>query len=400
MLRLVKRVLLSTLLQLKLFTYLYFIVALLLYIVALPFLLLASLKRKYRVSIPSRFFLYHNLSSKESDIYFHACSVGEVRALSPLLDRLKDREITISTITQTGFRAAKSYEADVRYLPFEIFMPFWFKKHSSVVVLEAEFWYLFFLSAKLKGAKLILLNTRISKRSYLKYYKMRWLFKHLFALPDKIFCQSLDDKKRLETLGASNIEVVGNIKLAQNIKATTSYLKPDAELIVAASTHDGEERAILEAFLQICTPQMRLLIVPRHPERFESVWQMITASKVECARFSSDRSFKKSVTLVDSMGELNSIYAISDLVILGGAFRDDVGGHNVLEPAHFGCKIITGKHLFNQQELVKHVKHIKIIDESLLVETLKHRCDIEPSYIDGECDLSTIIEQIRVDNEK
>jgi 3-deoxy-D-manno-octulosonic-acid transferase len=110
------------------FSLLYFLLSLLLYIVAVPFLLLLSLKEKYRSSIPARFFLWRNPPFKKSGIWFHVCSLGESRALKPLLELLPDETINITTTTHTGYSESQKYRADVRYLPFEVFLPFWIKK--------------------------------------------------------------------------------------------------------------------------------------------------------------------------------------------------------------------------------------------------------------------------------
>jgi len=205
----------------KPFTLLYFFLAAVLYLLALPFLLLLSFKPKYKASIPARFFLWKNPRFKNDDIWFHVCSLGEARAIAPIMERLKDRAVSISTITHTGHAEASKYKAETRYLPYEALLPFWIRKHRYLVVLEAEFWYLLFAVARAKGAKVVLLNARMTERSFPKYMKMRWLYLQMFKRVDKVFCQSEADKKRFEALGATNIEVVGNIKLAQKI--VTNY---------------------------------------------------------------------------------------------------------------------------------------------------------------------------------
>jgi len=261
----------------KPFTLFYFLTSALLYAAALPLLLLLSLKKKYRESIPARFFLRKNPTLPDNGIWFHACSVGETRALKPLLDPLERSLVRISTITQTGQEVAKGYGVEHRYLPYELFVPFWAKRQRVLVVLEAEFWYLLFAAARAKGAKVVLLNARISERSFPKYMKMRWFYRRLFAHTDRIFCQSGDDKARLEALGAGNVEVIGNIKLAQTVTASKRYEKPDGTTVVAASTHEGEEALMLDAFAayKAVHPDARLLVVPRHPERFENVWHLV-----------------------------------------------------------------------------------------------------------------------------
>lgn len=149
----------------RLFTLCYSILSIALYLVALPLLVFLSFKQKYRKSVPARFFLWDNSRFHASNgIWFHVCSLGEARALGPILEKLENKEVKISTITQTGYEQAQKYKADVRYLPYEMFLPFWIKKQEFLVVLEAEFWYLLFAVARAKGARVILLNARISQK--------------------------------------------------------------------------------------------------------------------------------------------------------------------------------------------------------------------------------------------
>jgi 3-deoxy-D-manno-octulosonic-acid transferase len=380
--------------MIKPFTLLYFTLATVIHLVALPFLLLLSFKAKYRESIPARFFLKKNPRFKKDDIWFHVCSLGEARALTPILEKLQERDISISTITHTGHAEASKYKAEVRYLPFESLLPFWVKKHQVLVVLEAEFWYLLFAVARVKGSKVVLLNARMTERSFPKYMKLRWLYVQMFQRVDKVFCQSEADKQRFEALGATNIEVVGNIKLAQKIVAPKMYPKPHSEVIVAASTHDGEEELIVEAYLEyVKMHNAKLVVVPRHPERFESVYSLLEKMKgaLSLSRWSEIDNFEADIILVDAMGELNNIYAISDVAIIGGAFKEDVGGHNPLEPAHFGCKIITGKHAFMQQELFKYVHNVQEVEKSSILEALQKAESMERSYVDEKIDIESII---------
>ena len=378
----------------KPFTLFYFLLSAVLFVLALPLLLLLSLKAKYRASIPARFFLRNNPPFPPDGIWFHACSVGETRALKPLLDPLDRSRVRISTITQTGQEVAKGCGTEHRYLPFELFMPWWVRPQRVLVVLEAEFWYLLFAVARAKGARVVLLNARISERSFPKYMRMRWFYRRLFAHTDRIFCQSAEDRMRLKALGAQNVEVIGNIKLAQTVAATKHYAKPEGTTVVAASTHDGEEALVLEAFLayKAAYPDARLLVVPRHPERFNAVWNLVgeKARKLKTARWSVggiEAVGKNDIILVDAMGELNNLYAISDIAVLGGAFKADVGGHNPLEPAHFGCKVITGQHFFNQRELMRYVDRIAFVGEDELATTLMNAEALEPAVINGTVDL-------------
>ena len=360
-----------------------------------------SFKQKYKESIPSRFFLFNNSKfSSQNAIWFHVCSLGEARALKPILDFLKDEDIKITTITHTGQAEAKKYDAQVRYLPYEIFLPFWIKKQRVLVVLEAEFWFMLFAVAFSKGTRIILLNARISERSAKKYLQFAWFYKKFLNNVEMIYAQSEVDKNRFLALGAKNIEVIGNIKLSGEIKKTFDYEKPDVELIVAGSTHDGEEESVLKSFVEYKKQSdAKLIIVPRHPERFEEVYSLMQKyadlHDLIISRFSQTKEFKSDIILVDAMGELNNIYAISDIAILGGAFKSDVGGHNPLEPAFFGCKIITGKHFFHQKELFKYVHHVQYVEPDEIHKALRDAKELPPSMVEETINLEPVIDRIK-----
>ena len=198
----------------SLFSIFYYLLLSIIYILAIPYLIFKAKGSKYKKAIPAKFFLKNNSRFKENGIWFHSCSMGETKAIKPLIDNYKEFA-NISVITNTGFDEALSITSNVRYLPFEIFLPFWINKQKVLVVMEAELWYMLFLFAKKKGAKTFLINARISDKSYKSYKMFSFFYRKIFKNIDKVFAQSDVDKKRLEELGASNVEVIGNIKLAQ-----------------------------------------------------------------------------------------------------------------------------------------------------------------------------------------
>lgn len=377
----------------SLFSFFYYILAFIVYILALPYLLIKKKNPKYKVAIPSKFFLKNNPSFEKEGIWFHTCSMGETKAIKPLVEAIED-EVNISVITNTGFEEAKTLSKNYRYLPYEIFLPFWIRKQKALVVMEAELWYMLFLCAKTKATKTYLINARISDKSYNSYKRFSFFYKKVFANIDKIFAQTQEDKKRLEELGAKNIEVIGNIKLAQLPKVTQKLEKPKELLITAGSTHENEEKLILEAYEK---NQGKLVIVPRHPERFEKVYSLIKefSRKKDFSfhRYSEQEDFNSDVILVDKMGVLINIFAISDVVILGGAF-EKIGGHNPVEPAFFNCKLISGKEYFNQKSLFECVKNYYIIENSELKDYLKKLDSLEKSSLVQEGDIKPIIKEL------
>jgi 3-deoxy-D-manno-octulosonic-acid transferase len=371
----------------------YYLALSFIYILAIPYLIFKSRNSKYRQAIPAKFFLKDNSSFKENGIWFHSCSMGETKAIKPLIENyLKD--VNISVITNTGFEEAKTISSNVRYLPFEIFLPFWINKQKVLVVMEAELWYFLFLFAKKKGAKTLLINARISDKSYKSYKRFSFFYKRIFQNIDKVFAQSQLDKNRLEELGASNVEVIGNIKLAQLPKVNIKLEKPKQVTITAASTHENEERLILNAYKK---EQGKLIIVPRHPERFDKVdfliREFIKDKNISYQKYSVKDDFDSDIILIDKMGILNDIYAISDVVILGGAF-EKIGGHNPIEPAFFNCKIISGKNIFNQKSLFDCIKNYYLIENDELGEYLNNIKNLEKPILTKAGSIEPIIKEI------
>ena len=378
------------------FKFFYYLLALGLYLIAIPYLLFKSRNKKYSEAIPSKFFLNNNPSFNENKIWFHSCSMGETKALKPIFDELNSDDINLSVITNTGFEQASSMVKNVRYLPFEIFLPFWVKKQKVLLVMEAELWYMLFASAFNNGTKTVLINARINDKSYEKYIKYRFFYKQLFKYVDKVFAQSDTDKLRLEELGAKNIEVIGNIKLASLPKVTKIFVKPNEIIITAGSTHKNEEELILNSWNK---KQGKLLLVPRHPERFDEVYALIERkyqnTDVSFHRYAQKENFESDIVLVDVMGELINIYAISDVVILGGGFIKTAGGHNPIEPAFFNNVVISGKTIFNQKSLFECVNDYYLIQNDELKIKLDNISELKKSSLGKAGTVQPILKYIK-----
>ncbi len=384
------------------FFILYTIVMTIVYLIALPFLFFFSKQQiKYKRSIPARFFLKNNKSLSPNGIWFHVCSFGEARAIYPLLDALPKEELRLTTTTQTGYEAISlKSEKESCYLPFEPLLFSWLKPQKVLLVMEAEFWYLLFALAKNRGAKTLLINARMSNRSFPKYKRIAWLYRQIFKYVDEVYAQSQTDKERLEFLGAKNISVIGNIKLANIAKNSRELTKPKVLLVCGASTHEREEELILNAFVKLKKeePNARLILVPRHPERFKKVSDLVE----ECAKenhyswhnYSENEALNSDIIVADVLGELVNIYAVSDVVILGGAFAK-VGGHNAAEAAQFGCKIISGEHYFNQRDIFLMIEGIAIVTESNLARQLQQHSELMPTKIIERTDINPILESIK-----
>lgn len=371
-------------------------------IAALPIFLISLFVKKHKNSLKARFFLYQNPSPAPADVHFHACSLGEIKAIENLAKKFNSR---ISVITQTGFDEAKKHFQSVNFLAFETFLPFWFSPCKVLVIFEAELWLMLLLCAKKRGTKTILLNARISTKSFPKYQKFAFLYKKIFANFDEIYAQSDTDKARLEILGAKNVCVLGNIKANSSINLSKNYTKPSEKIIIFASTHEGEEDLLLRNFT--LQKNEKLVIAPRHPERFEKVFEIaqIYAQNhaLKCVKFSeldlSDlnlkREFKAEILLLDALGELINFYAICDIVALCGSFLEGIGGHNPIEIAHFKKPIISGKFIHNQKALYENVGNIAFCEDISTLNTQIH-ATCKATFIKNEVNLTPVIKSINL----
>jgi len=378
------------------FNIFYYLLALILYFLAIPYLLYKKRSKKYSQVIPAKFFLRNNPKFQTDKIWFHSCSMGETKALKPIFDKLNKNDINLSVITNTGYEQGSQMVDSVRYLPFEIFLPFWVTKQKVLLVMEAELWLMLFYSAFKNGTKTVLINARINDKSYKKYKKYSFFYKQLFKYVDKIFAQSQTDKKRLEDLGAKNIEVIGNIKLASLPKVSKVLTKPNATIITAGSTHKTEEELILNAWNK---KQGKLLLVPRHPERFEEVFDLVKNkyqdSNVTFHKYSEQKNLESDIIVVDVMGELINIYAISDVVILGGGFIKTAGGHNPIEPAFFNTVVISGETIFNQKSLFECVNNYYLVKNDELKIYLDDIKNLKQTSLGQEGTVEPILKYIK-----
>ena len=323
-------------------------------------------------------------------IWLHCVSVGETNAARPLVDELTrqfpDHRLVVSTTTKTGQDLARDIFNDKA--DAVIYFPFDFKfsvrralknfKPSAVLLMETEIWPRFIREAKLSGATIAIVNGRLSERSVSRYKRIRPFISRVLMDIDLALMQGANDANRLISLGMTPAKtiVTGNLKFdagtTEADAATTEALRErfalDASrpLIVAASTHDPEERWILEAFCSASSganPEPRLLIAPRHPERFEAVAKLIEAFRSDPAnewrsysvarrsKTESEDDRTADVILLDSIGELRSVYPLADIVFVGGSLISH-GGQSILEPAAAGTAIITGHYTHNFADAV------------------------------------------------
>jgi 3-deoxy-D-manno-octulosonic-acid transferase len=311
-------------------------------------------------------------------IWLHCVSVGETQAARPLavslLENFPSHALVVSTITLTGQRVARevfgAQAAAIFYFPFDwawsVRRALRAVNPSAVLVMETELWPNFLRECRRRSVPVALVNGRLSETSFRRYKWIRRFTARMLGCLDVALMQSEADASRIRALGLEALRVVvtGNVKFDAGVGLYEQALSREVAarfrlgskqpLIVAASTHAPEERIMLEAFKRLretggALAGARLLIAPRHPERFADVASLIDSYGLACSRRSSlpsERDASSDVILLDSIGELRAVYPLASLVFVGGSLAR-TGGHNVLEPAAVGACIVTGAHTFN-----------------------------------------------------
>lgn len=318
--------------------------------------------------------------SEKPVIWLHSVSVGETQAARPLIDSLQqaypNHTLVVSTITETGQNLAKQVLADrassVFYFPFDwkwsVRRTLARVKPSLVLLMETELWPNFLDECAAQSIPVALVNGRISRQSFRRYSLISRFMKRVLRDLNLAIMQTEKDAERIETLGvpSERLFISGNLKFdlkesplaGETIEQLNQRFAFSSEvpLILAASTHEPEERILLESFALLRKSQRaRLMIAPRHPQRFEEVASLIQAKGFNWARRSNDPTSTDTnvdVILLDSIGELPSLYRFASICFVGGSLVDK-GGHNVLEPASVGTCIVTGAHTHNFDEIVK-----------------------------------------------
>ena len=310
----------------------------------------------------------------ERAIWIHAVSVGEVQAAVPLIQtlaaRFPDREILVTTVTPTGAERVRARFGDSvhhAFLPFEfphaVNRFFNHTNPDAALVMETEIWPNLYRGCGVRDIPLILVSARISPKSVPGYRKLLPLIRETLSHGIIIASQSQDDAERFLALGAAPERtcVMGNIKfdyepdagILGEGSAARQALFGDRPVWIAASTHEGEEQLVLDVHetLRSRHEDLLLVLVPRHPERFAQVRELVRKRGFDVvARTESRPAGEAAVFLCDTMGEVPLFYAASDVAFVGGSLVP-IGGHNLLEPAALGVPVVTGPHNFNAQDI-------------------------------------------------
>ncbi len=351
---------------------------------ALPFVFARLLWRSrkipdYRRRWNERLGWYSNRSKIPKSthaLWLHAVSVGEVEAALPLVHALQNRypqyQIVITTTTPTGSSRVRSMFGESVchvYLPYDLPGPVHrFLTHFQpmlAVIMETELWPNLFIACRRRKIPLILVNGRMSPRSYRGYQKVPGLIRETLACFHHLAVQTRQDARRFRALGAApeKITVTGNLKfdvewpgkLSEEAAAFRTKYWPDRIILLGASTHEGEEAALVKAYqkLRKTCPNLLLILVPRHPDRIASVVQLCQEAGFTMAlRSQQDCRGDEDIFLLDTLGELKLFYSLAEIAFVGGSLVA-AGGHNVLEPARAGVPVLFGPYMTNAPEVAQ-----------------------------------------------
>jgi 3-deoxy-D-manno-octulosonic-acid transferase len=308
-------------------------------------------------------------------IWVHACSVGEVGSVVPLIRAISGmgHDIHLTVVTATGFAHADrklGNDITISYLPWDIpgAMSRFIRQLRPALLLltETEFWPGKLSACRKYQVPVISINTRISDRSFPRYFASRFLWRRWLAPVSLFLAQSQQDAERLIAIGvaAEKVQTAGNLKYAVSaprLDAETLRQKLDASgrrpILLVASTHEGEDALILDMWesWHAHNRDMLTVFVPRHPQRFDSVATLIQERGHSLSRWSESEQHNADFILIDAMGVLDKLYCIADIVIVAGSLVD-IGGHNPLEAAICGRGVVTGPYVQNFREIMDEMK--------------------------------------------
>lgn len=337
-------------------------------------------KPKFGKRWKEHFGITPKLTSNQRPIWIHAVSVGESIAATPFIKEIKkqkpDQPIIVTTTTSTGAEQIAKLGSLVehRYMPIDFaFAVKGFLKAiqpKKMLIIETELWPNTLHQVSKFGIPITVVNARLSEKSRNNYAKFQPVFNIIEPYLTKILCQSQSDADHFESLGVakSKLAITGSIKFDIQIsdevrakgKALRSELGVKRPVWIAASTHKGEDEKILDAHKDILSvhPNALLILVPRHPERFDCVFELCNNARFNSVRRTTNQSVttETQVYLADTMGEMLILMGSADVCFMGGSLLGDkVGGHNVLEPAALGVAVVNGPSYYNFKDITEEL---------------------------------------------
>jgi 3-deoxy-D-manno-octulosonic-acid transferase len=329
------------------------------------------------------------VAKSKHNVWFHAVSVGEFNAVFPFIEAFHklhpEKSIVISTTTATGNQLAierAGHFATIFFFPFDL--PYPVERAVSairpelVVTVETELWPYFADYCARSKIPMVVLNGRMSPRSFKSYLYLRGVFGPMFRKLTLIGAQSKVEAERYEQIAGVKLPcaILGNLKydnISLSSESDRSTLRKlvgindIALVLIAGSTHEGEEALVLECLKELrkTKSDARLVIAPRHPERFERVFEIIEQHGLTPRKYSKGESFESNedVLVLDTIGALSRFYACADVAFVGGTITPNVGGHNLLEPYAYGVPVACGPHLFKTRDTAR----ILLASDALLV---------------------------------
>jgi 3-deoxy-D-manno-octulosonic-acid transferase len=340
---------------------------------------------KNKASLKQKLGFYHcqgsALTTNSTNIvHIHCVSVGEFNGAKILIDKLlkENYQVLITNTTKTGFAACeKHYGKRVLHVYFPLDFAFAINKFLTTfqpkisLMFETEIWPNYAKICHKKGIKLGLINARLSEKSFNKYAKYSNFSKKVLGYFDFIATQNQATTDYFAKLGANNLITLSSIKFELNVNLKQEVIEKiktitkNRKFVICASTHADEEEQIIKAYLKNPIKQL-LVIMPRHPHRFNEVEKMLIKYKINyqkqsfLSRLNLDNK-KCDVLLADSMGELLEYFSLCDIAFIGGSLIKNIGGHNILEPIAFNKPTITGENIFNFQTTIDDLKQNQAI---------------------------------------
>ena len=342
----------------------------------LPFMvgriLLKSMKDSdYKKHFLNRFGIYENAHNLKDIVWFHAVSLGEVISSKKIVKTIaKENNVVLSVTTPTGLREAKKIfglDIEIVYAPWDLkcFISNYFKTYEpkSLILFETEIWPNMITQSFKNKIPIILSNGRMSDSSYKRYKKFNFLSNKVFQKITHAFVQSEAHKERFNLLGIDNHKIsnTGSVKFDVEINQNPLRNIIGNKILLAASTHKKEDEIVIKSYIQLLeeNEDLKLIIVPRHPDRAELIQSLLDNFKLDstlCKEIPQDFS-NNNVYVIKATGLLKKLYSIATLSYVGGSLFKEYGGHNIIEPASQRCPFIVGPFMKNFLDIVNDFKN-------------------------------------------